>query len=749
MLRLDNKRFSICIDEHDGHICGFIDKYNNRDYITPSAAAGIPFRIEAGGSLSSAFIRFSYTVDESTNGVMRATLIWELQPGMTLTGTIIAASDTDEMQFYCEVKNDTEWTVAGVEYPIIPNLREISPGGMDDYIAHSFATGISIRNPMKHFQGEVAGLRHMPYPESFSGSSMQFFTYYGEGCGGVYFAIYDAECYAKWLNFYKNENDLLEASFYHGCEDMGARKGLNTAYPTVIRLLDGDGWYEAADWYKAWATQQFWCAKGELSGRDEKENARWLHEQMGAATFGINAGHDRSMWIDTYHRYIPTPMFHMLGPDWVNNRQTFGRGVPGGMDDWFPTRFSAGTLASLKKHGDKYAPFEFDYLYDMNGADGELGKQAAQKFPQQEHMKSMDKYHFPLICPAHPYTHDFHVRRDERLQEEVDVDSIYYDISANNIMKICMDDSHGHPVGAGRAITNAYRQNYIDTKEAMIRKAGRYIPMGTEMMCEVFLDVLDYYQSRAGGRPASPLELHNLKELVDSGTARLIPMFTYVYHEYGALRMDGWGKLVEEIGSLFYYTVARTYLWGGLYELNYEYSPMEALEGVENKSEEHYADFEARGYALSEERASYVGMYASLRTGPANKYLAYGRMLKPLKIAIDQERIMLDWYHYNHAIHSPEYNTSGSYEVETVVHSAWQYKNESAALFFANVTGEDRIVLFSFDSRSIGLPGKAYRLRKVLGSHSEELAKLQYEETQQVKLAVPAKRVVWLEVYSE
>ena len=75
-------------------------------------------------------------------------------------------------------------------------------------------------------------------------------------------------------------------------------------------------------------------------------------------------------------------------------------------------------------------------------------------------------------------------------------------------------------------------------------------------------------------------------------------MFTYVYHEYGALRLDGWGKLAEEIGELYYFTVARTYIWGGLYELNYEYSPMEALDGIENTAEEHYYPFDPRGYAF-------------------------------------------------------------------------------------------------------------------------------------------------------
>ena len=67
-----------------------------------------------------------------------------------------------------------------------------------------------------------------------------------------------------------------------------------------------------------------------------------------------------------------------------------------------------------------------------------------------------------------------------------------------------MDENHGHPVGAG--IIEAYRRNYADTKAAMCEIAERYIPMGTEMINETMLDLIDYYQARAGGQPARRLK---------------------------------------------------------------------------------------------------------------------------------------------------------------------------------------------------------------------------------------------------
>ncbi|WP_040205224.1 DUF6259 domain-containing protein [Neobacillus jeddahensis] len=437
-------------------------------------------------------------------------------------------------------------------------------------------------------------------------------------------------------------------------------------------------------------------------------------------------------------------MFHILGPDWTGKTQDFCNSVPGGHDDWFPTRFNKTNLEVMKSYGDKFAPFEFDYVFNINGADGECGKKALQQIPKPN-TKSIDQYPFPFVCPVDPFVQELHVRRDERIQREADVDSIYYDISANNIMKICMDPSHGHSIGAGSQVTAAYRKNYRETKETMRKAAdGRYIPMGTEMMNEVFLDLLDYYQARAGAQPAAPLEGWNIRELLKSGDAELIPMFTYVYHEFGALRLDGWGKLVKEIGNLFYFTVARTYLWGGLYELNYEYSPMEAIQEKENVLEEHYYPFEQRGYQFDADRAKYVSQFAKLRIGAGNKYLAYGRMLKPQKF--NCEKVNFNWFHYNCAKEFKEYNDSGELAVEAIVHSAWQFREESIGLFFANVSDCEQKVELKLERNSFHLRQENVTVRIHNDNGVDELFVLKPDEVEILEFSVQEKQVVLIEL---
>ncbi len=741
MIGLENNRIAITVNEENGCITSLYDKQKKQEYMVEGRLSA-PFRIENSEGFASEFQTVTCEPDSTLPDQQGWILTWVVKPGLRVIGKMYLYRDANEIHFYCEVDNQTEDKIISLEYPIISDLSTITEQGDNDYVAHSFATGFQIHNPMKHFDIDGLGLRYMPYPEGFSGSTMQFFTYYGLNQGGLYFAALDGEGYAKWLNFYKNNHHLLEASFIHGCEDIGAFKGMKTSYPIIVKMLDGRGWYEAADIYRAWAEQQMWCAKGKLVDVHNEDKSVWLLEDMGAATFGINAGLNRTLWINEYHKFIDTPIFHILGPDWAHKTQNFYNGIPGGMDDWFPTRFDQANLQCMKSYGDKYAPFEFDYLFNVNGADGERGREALQKFP--ESLKSIDKYKFSLVCPVDPYIRELHTMRDEALQRNDDVDSIYYDISANNILKTCTDESHGHTIGASKAITDAYKHNYVQTKAAMNKVADRYIPMGTEMINEIFIDVLDYYQARAGGQPAAPLEGWNIRPLLVSGAAELIPMFTYVYHEYGAIRIDGWGKLVEEIGALYYYTVARTYLWGGLYELNYEYSPMEAIDGVENSAEEHYYIFDQRGYVFSEERARYLGIFASLRTGMGNKYWAYGRMLRPIEF--ESVDVVLDWFQYNCDKNFKEYNDSGILTVDAVIHSAWSYRDESIGLFFANVTDIEQRVTVKLDKSRFDVKISQYKLTLPDLSAFADPHDFSDGRIREIELAIPKRSVILLEL---
>ncbi len=709
MIVIGNDRVAISFSDVTGAVTGLEDKARGVRWIDGSDA--VPFRIDNGLDFSSTFESFTAEKDASFTAGTAYRLRWVIGGGLVLQARVEVRAGSDEISFTSQLDNSGDSFVHNVEYPILGGIRSLGAG---DTLAHSYATGLLVRNPLRNFSFDGDGLRFMPWPESFSGASMQFFAYYSKGKGGLYFAAYDSSYSPKWLNFYRMSG-ALEASQMYGDEDIGARKGADAPWPFVVKMFPGDDWYEAADIYKAWAIQQPWCSQGTLVQRGDQDTAAWLLKNVGASTFGIDASYDRTLWIRRYHQDIGAPIFHILGPDWPRVDQNYYNSVSGGMADWFPTRFSRANLDLIRQQGDYFAPFEFDYLVDPRKSDGPLLRANLQVFPPKP--RSFDAYAFTMLDPTTEFTRNLHVQRDVRVYDEARVDSMYYDISANNLIKADLSPDHGHPVGGGRELTLGYKRNYAETRAALTARAGHYVPLGTEMMNEVFLPELDYYQARAWALPSSAFEMSGrFRDLIKSGQAEVIPLFTYVYHEYGALRLDGWGKLVKETGDLFYNIAAKTYLWGGIYEINHEYSPMEAINGVENSPAEHYFKFDPQGFAYDPGRAQYIGQLASLRTGPGNRYLAYGTMLRPPEIA--PSNTPMSWFHYNSNQGWREYRDRGTIVVPGIVESAWKQgegSGTSYAFFFANTEGKEATVSGKISRDRYGMTGTGWRMRVLTG----------------------------------
>ncbi|MBR5384184.1 MAG: hypothetical protein IK133_10200 [Clostridia bacterium] len=652
---LKNAYLRIEIADNSGAVLRLTNRQNGKEYISarPETALritqkkyGRPMPLEAAS--------FSCRrADEE-----HADLVWRLSDGSTFRAEI--ALDGTQAAFTSSLVSAKESEIILAEYPVIGGMGRWDP---QMEMVHSFATGLLVRDPLSAFS-EGEGIRYAPYPESFSGASMQFFAYYGKESGGLLFAARDPDAHMKWLNLYRNQ-DAMEATLMYANEDIGKGKGFAAPWSFTVSLLPEGNWFAAAKAYKEWAVRQPWCAMGTL---DQRRHCGWLMKDIGWTTFGIDAAYDRSEYIRLYHKDIGVPGFHILGPDWT--QQDFMGHVPANLHDWTQLRFDRQNLRAIKEVGDRFAPFEFDFL--VHPQDEETKKncgEARQIFPPRGHTYSCDAYDFNMLCPCEKYTRDLHVKRDVIVTDDSGADAMYYDISANNLLHFCLAEGHTHPKGGGYRITEGYKSLYEETKKACAKKRGEdYFPVGTEMINEVFLPELDFYQSRAGARPSSALELWPYKKQIDLGQVELVPLFAAVYHEYGAVRMDGWGKLVEETGDLFYDIVAKIYQWGGLYEINHEYSPMEAIDGKETLMKEHYWPFAQYGYEYSHGRARYLRQFAALRTGIGNPYLAYGKMEEPPETGCKQEDKY--YWHYNHG-HGNDEKFAGTITLPAVRADAW------------------------------------------------------------------------------
>jgi hypothetical protein len=655
-------------------------------------------------------------------------LRWSTTRGDIVRSTIALPTDALNATFEVALEQPAGSPAELIEYPVLGGIGALARHGEDDRLLHSYATGFVFENPTALFAGEgdgpERGLLHSPYPEGFSGSTMQLMAYYALGRGGFYFAADDATGAQKWFNFFGEGGGNCRAAFGHGSADLSGP--LAPPYPVLVGVLAEGTWTEAADRYKAWAVNQPWCGRP-LALRPESE--RWLHEEIGIVTFGINASRDRSNWLRTISEIADAPVLHILGPNWAKEPQNYENHLPGGLDDWFPAQFHQANLDAIRDAGDRWAPFLFDLLFGIEGSDSVEGSAALQSIPRP--LLSFDTYEFPFLCPATPFLQHLHRERDARIANEYGADAVYYDISANNVIKRCYSDAHGHPRGGGAFLVDAYRELY-STPSA---------PRGTEMVNEVFIDRLDFFQARAEASPVTSFEADKFRDWIKEGRVEKVPLFAYVYHEFGPVRMDGWAKLSREHGDLFYWIGARVLAWGGLFELNYEFSPLETIDGVAEPLDEHYFPLPDHCYEIDPEKAAFVRELAAARTGPANPYLAYGAMLPPLDL--ESPTIELPWLHYNSPPAWPAFGDSGAHAVPAVIHCAWR-TGETAAVVLVNVDSVEHEVDVPANAVTLRLePDRAYELTRIDGAERTPLGPMSAAGLSAVSL--PPRKVVVIE----
>lgn len=656
-------------------------------------AATPPFRVElAGIGVVDTFIDF--VAAPLANGMR---LTWTLPHDITLTSDVIARGE--EITFTVSALNQGQTLIDRIEYPIIGGIGRIGEAGQDELV-HTHATGMLFHDPLDLFDEDPENhrrLRLSPYPEGFSGSTMQFMAYYGRGKGGFYLGTEDGRKDLKWFNFYK-QDDSLHASIMHRPPLLEEGRSYNVLYPVVLAALEQGSWYEAADRYRTWAWDQSWAQPAPRS--------KWLMEEVGICTFGINARYDRAAWIDGIDKMAGTPVFHILGPNWATWGHDYHNNLPRGKADWFPATFHAENMRVIRENGDYWAPFEFDLLAHHNPAypDPIVESWMMQNDPERG-LTNPGLAPFQFMCPGTDYWHDFHVERDERLVQEYGANALYYDISVSNLLLQCLAHNHNHLPGSGSTLADLFTTMYRDTSAAMTRAAGVYTPFGTEVISEIFVNTFDYYQARAEAGPYAPFEVQAFRDWLIAGSAEKIPLFKYVFQERSPLRLDGWARPAVEVGDLFYWTAAQVLLNGGLLELNYEFAQLEDRDGRGEDPAEHYYTYQDRHFTLDSDKMAFVGEVARARVGAANPFLACGRMLPAPRV--DAAPVALDYKTVNVSYSDPIHDDEGSMQVTSVLASAWQL-GDRVVYLAANLLADAQTV--SIDGKTHMLPPRKIQI---------------------------------------
>lgn len=798
-LILENRFLKIAFDEGAGSVVSVYNKSRQLDLISSreEAKETSPWRLDLQerGRIEE-IERFGYALLDEDDGP-RARLSWITYHDVSLTADVWLPKDSRDVYFKAGVSNGGEETVLGLEYPIIAGIGKLAQTPPDDFLAAPFATGFLFKNPFSIFKtGWSSDQNLLTYPNN---ASMQFLAYYKSEVGGFYMASHDPSHTRKRFQFFKRNGRFLEFSITHQSWDVSSSNSLKLDYPILIGVLLEGNWYEAAEKYRSWAERQEWCSLGSLSKRVGTSASKWLLEEVGLCTFGVSASFDMSPWLSAYHKTVQQPIFHILGYDWTRDKI-------GLLNDLFPARIHPNNLKAIKNNKDYFALFEFPFFLDRSISEwkdashfevvmledtraldnsgylvcgGLLNVLGANKRVSREKLKKAERIvadsipirlkdvehvvesirelvgndcptcrtgELAYMCPLTEYWRNFLEEKEIILTRDYDSDAIYHDIGVTQLPLACYSSGHGHPKGSGRWFIKKARETLMNIKKATREAKGKYVPLGTELISEVFIPCIDFYQARAEAGPCGIFENADFRKWIEEGSCRDIPLFAYVYHDYGPVRLDGWGKISIEFGDIFYWIASRVTLNGGIFELNYEYSATEVFQGMETNPVYTFAyglsdkttgtnvfRDETHRFNADRDKIEFLGEISEARTGYGKDFLVYGRMTRPARF--DNPTTVLDWYLYNQPL-PRSLEKRGKLVVPAVVHTAWKHGEEKIGYFFVNVSDKTLSVtldlmperhLGTADDRSIEIRYISSKRNEVLPSKAARNLRIDLE----------------------
>lgn len=695
-ITLENEKVRIILNE-DGSIREYANKESHL-YLVKDMTEGIPVRINKQKGGYQKYSSYSFEVAENNAMTKKVMFTYYFDP-VTIKTYVTLNKNSDEVIFNVELLgNELEDMVLDVEYPILDGITTLQDKETD-YFACPYATGYLFNNPVDAFNGEGGmglGKNLSLYPSGWY-YTMQFATYYSAGLGGFYWQTKDSGDTIKSLSFL-GMGDTLKLSVYHYLDDV---KSGNTKfdYDFVISNMTEGNWYEAADKYRDWAEEQPWTVRGKLTERDNYDKV--LYENTSLVNFGYRA--NDTAWTDMISIYdqiasrIDKSIFNVS----IHNNKRY--------------------YDLVREYGHEFVCFEFPSI----SPSAEFYPNKMMNSQGHDMIYNLNGATWYYQCAANDDWLDYRMEVDEGYLETYDVDGFYFDVAFTAVHPIqCYDQRHSH----GSRVNvlkyfNKQLQNAVDQSvEAGINSVG------VEMITEQVLPYIDYYQARANGDILGWMEDGAIRYYVEEGIATKIPMFDYVYHEYGALRMDGYLVPDEQLSGGFYHTAAYTTLNGGITEFNFEFYPENKLPAAS---------------IINVDMLDYVNTLGNVRCGFGKEYLAYGRMLRSPNIGTGKTE-----YECNNPNINPScgtYPLSGTKAYNDVVVSAYE-ANGKVAIFFTNITNKTVDVKFVLNAlRDYGISTGDVLLTSTVGDSLRNLSQIK-NGTANIDLSLKAKEVYMIEI---
>jgi len=654
-------------------------------------------------------------------------LEWRIdEDKITLLAKVEVKKDDPNLYFWIELLNEGEKSIKSIVYPICDGIGRLSSGKNNDFLATSLSGGVLFKNPMVTFNDTPYGVTDAVaiYPQGFW-TGMQMMAYYRETQGGFYFAVYDPYGTKKSISFYKLASNFpLRYEVTHEAWDLSSGNDLKLDYPIVIGTIRSN-YYEAAERYRRWATQQPWCALGTNSQR--KDRPSWLLEA--GLSFGGSPINDP--WLGRIARFLrekipETPILHFTY-NW--ERESRGWAKNASWDTYFPIidPVVLRNIEIIHQIGDYWFPFEFNTLWNMNDPSFD---NIASGYAIRDYQGRYIKYEWgglwAFMCLGTDFWREYRKKIDLELVKVYRADGLYHDVSVGAMPPFeCVDPSHNHPKGAGRELLRTWNdfESYIRSE---VRKIKPLTPVVNECANELNIPWLDGYRARSAAGLANDFRLEPIavyKNYMKNGNCETIPLWEYVYHNYGPVMINGFARANTECGTMFYYTTGRTFIWGGIPEINNEFIPL-PIPGTMDW-DNLMLEFLAK---LAKARSAWKG------------FLVYGEMLEPPSFDVPFQTV--EW-----RINKFMGEESGTFEAPSILCSVWRNEENEVALIFLNISQEDIDVSVKLNKIKYHFSNDTkYRISYHNGVEEEELAMTDFKDLAFLKFIVPSRQPIMVKV---
>ncbi len=655
LITVENEKVRLVLNKN-GSINEFVNK-ESKLFLVKGVTESTPIRLDLVDKHSQGLLSDSYTMTilENTSEMKSIQFIYTFNEKAEATCTISLAKNSDEVKFRVKLSNMNyadEYSVMDVEYPIIERIQTLGDKEKDVYAA-PFATGFKFINPTKNFNDAyglgIGKASSLGYPISMSaypsgwGMTMQFSCYYSENLGGFYWMTQDKEDYIKNFTFTGIGEEELRMSIYHHVDDLG-KSEINFDYDIILANLVKGKWEEAANRYKSWAINQKWVKNiGPAEFRTDINKK--LFEKTGLTIFGFRP--DISSWVDmipTYDAIASRIEDDILNIAIYQNKNYYDL---------------------VREYNHSYSVFEFNTISPLDM----FYNNSIRNSVQDKLAFYIHGTPFYYQCPKSEDWLENRNKVEQGYYDTYNVDALYFDVFATAVHPIeCFDLAHSH--GTRVNILDGFYKQLQNASDLADRNG--FFSVGAEMITERTLEYIDFYQARANGGPLGWMETDEIRGMVDDNIAIKIPMFDRVYHEFGAIRTDGYLVPLDELGDAYYYIAGYTALNGGINEYNYEYFPTNQLPSV---------------VKINFEMIDYVNRLSKARTTYGKNYMVYGEMLNAPDVNTDYSTY--EYFNPNYSATSiattGKASLEGKWTVPDIITSAYKNKDGDVAIFLTNV----------------------------------------------------------------